>query len=130
MERALGACAWACVCGVVAAAETPQTPQQACRTLEEALCEETTLLARVVDKASAEALVPELRDCLERLAAMRGTDEPALWSYIDNTPDAKTRMVDVMERLARQFNRLEREGFFDCAELADALAPQLQNPVE
>ena len=123
--RGLAACA--CVCAVAAAAETPQ---QACRALEDALCEETALLARVVDKASAEALVPELRDCLAKLEAMRGAGEAALWRYIDNTPDAKTRMVDVMERLARQFNRLEREGFFDCAELADALAPQLQSPAE
>lgn len=118
----IGACA--CVCSAA------ETPQQACRALEEALGAETALLARVVDKASAEALVPELRDCLERLAAMRGAGEAALWSYIDNTPDAKTRMVDAMERLAREFNRLEREGFFDCAELADALAPQLQSPAE
>ena len=125
MVRAVAACA--CLCAVAAAAETPQ---QACRALEVALCEETALLARMVDKASAEALVPELRDCLAKLAAMRGAGEGALWRYINNTPDAKTRMVDVMERLARQFNRLEREGFFDCPELADALAPQLQSPVE
>lgn len=119
---------WMAACACVCSAA--ETPQQACRALEEALCAETSLLERMVDKASAEALVPELRDCLDKLAAMRGEGEEALWNYIDNTPDAKTRMVEVMERLARAFNRLEREAFFGCAELADTLAPQLQSPAE
>ena len=124
--RAWPLLAVACVCVCPAA----ETPQQACRALDETLCAEISLLERVVDKASAEAVVPELRDCLAKLAAMRGEGENALWRYIDNTPDAKTRMVEVMERLARQFTRLEREGFYDCAELAGILAPQLQSPVE
>lgn len=120
-----GACV--CVCSAAVAAETPQ---QACCALEEALCRETALLAGVTDASSAAAVLPELRACLQGLAAMRGADEDALWNYIDNTPGVKTRLAEAVQRLAIQFQRLEQAEFYRCTELADALAPQLQSPAE
>ena len=121
----IGTCV--CLCSAAVAADSPQ---QACAALEEALVEETTLLAGVTDAESAAAALPQLGACLARLSAMRGTNEDALWSYIDNTQDVKTRLVEVMERLAAQFTRLEQAGFHGSAELEAALAPQLQSPGE
>lgn len=118
-----------CVC-LCAAAVAAESPQQACAALEGALAEETAVLAGVTDAASAAAALPQLRACLDKLAAMRGTDEGALWNYIDNTQDVKARMVEVMERLAAQFHRLEQAEFYGCTELGAALAPQLQAPGE
>ncbi|MDO4221087.1 MAG: hypothetical protein Q4C88_03060 [Akkermansia sp.] len=120
-------CACVCVCAPALAAGAPQ---QACAALEQALAEENALLAGVTDAASAAAAVPQLHACLEKLASMRGEGENELWSYIDNTPDVKTRLVEVLERLAAQFRRLEQAEFYRCAELQSALAPQLHTPEE
>ena len=120
------ALAWVCASAAVAA----ETPQQVCRALEEALCRETALLAGVTDAASAAAVLPELRACLQSLSAMRGGDEEALWHYIDNTPGVKARLVEAVQLLAIQLQRLERAEFHRCAGLAEALAPQRQAPAE
>ena len=116
----------ACLCSAAA----QETPQQAGGALLKELTAETTLLEGVTDEASAQAALPELRACLERLAAMRGGDEAALWAYINNTPDVKTNYIEQLARLAVQFTRLEKAGFYNCAELQAALAPQLQAPAE
>lgn len=126
MDRPTVFCACVCACTAAAA----ETPQQACDALEQALEEENAVLADIADAASAAAALPQLSACLEKLAAMRGKGEDALWSYIDNTPDVKTRLVEALERLAGQFRRLEQAEFYGCAELQSALAPQLHAPGE
>ena len=120
-------CACVCACAPAVAVDAPQ---QACAALEQALAAENDLLAGVTDEVSAAAVLPQLRACLENLASMCGKDEDALWNYIDNTPDVKTRLVEVLERLAAQFRRLEQAEFYQCAELQSALAPQLHTPEE
>lgn len=116
-----GACV--CVCSAAVAAETPQ---QFCDDLEQALAEEVDVLAGVIDAASASTALPHLHACLGMLKAICSGDEGVLWNYINNTAGAKTRLVEVLERLAIEFRRLEQAEFYGCAGLREALAPQLQ----
>lgn len=110
--------------GLVQAAEAPASYRELISLLQQ----ELSLLASVEDAASAAAVAPELSQVLEALATMeqRGTKAGALWEYMDNTAGAKAPLIEILQRLAIQFQRLEKCRFWECAELRALLRPQLE----
>lgn len=117
----------ALACAVACAAQAEQE-EEAYSRLCSGLAEQVSALSGVSDGASASAVVPELRRCLSALAVLqKETEAPTLWHYIDNTPGKKQALVELLQRLCLQFNRLEEAGFYGNAELESLLSQQL-NP--
>lgn len=104
------------------------TEADACRALSEGLRREAELLASVQDADSAARTVAPLGEVLRELAVLRdGTDDNALWNYIDSTDEVKPELMARIRCLSVQFSRLEKARFYGCRELGRLLAPQL-NP--
>lgn len=106
------------------AAETDPM-QKVCERLIAALEQETEALESINQPADIPAGLEKLRASLQALQELFAEDETLLWQYIDNTPGAKQPIVDVLEELALQFARMEKENFFSNAELREVLAPQV-----
>lgn len=96
-----------------------------CERLVAALSDEVAALESVNSAADAPAGAEKLRASLKKLEALFEVDEMLLWQYIDNTPGAKQPIVDVLELLAVQFGRMEKNQFFGNDELRRLLAPQV-----
>ena len=116
-----------CLCAPALAQEN--SPAARCTALTAALQQQLDSLVSVRDTATARAALQPLQATLGTLAAMdtAAEAEKALWTYIDNSAEAKARLVEILQRTAAEFTRLEKADFFGCAELADLLRPQLQN---
>lgn len=91
-----------------------------------ALEQEVLALEQIDQPADAAAAVAELRAALAAQQELLSVDQNALWLYIDNTKDKKQAMVDILVRLALQFQRIEKAAYFDNAELKELLAPQVE----
>lgn len=103
------------------------TEQDAYRRLCSGLREEVQLLSGIVDEPSAQSAVEPLRRVVSELAAMNDTvDENELWRYIDNTPDVKQTLIEQIELLFVQLQRLEEEQFYHSESLQEVLAPLLK----
>ncbi len=48
-----------------------------------------------------------------------------LWRYIDNTPHLKGALIELVQKIALEYQRLEKASFFSSDELRILLAPQL-----
>lgn len=102
------------------------TEQDAYARISEGLREEVRLLTGVTDAESARAAVEPLRRTMHTLAALNDeVDERELWRYIDNTPNLKQPLIEEMERLFVQLQRLEKAECYHCEPLQELLAPLL-----
>lgn len=108
-----------------AAAVQAATPAETCAALCAALGQEVELLQQVTDAASAKAVLSDLRKSMEAQQRLFSADDKELWEYIDNTDGAKQPLVELLQRLAGQFTRLEEVKFYDCAELKEQLYDQI-----
>lgn len=118
----------ACVCAAVAAQAA--TPAETCAALCEALGQEVALLQRVTDAESAKAVLGDLRKSMAAQRDLFSADDKELWEYIDNTDGAKQPLVELLQRLAAQFSRLEDAKFYNCAELKEQLYDQILTDME
>ncbi len=112
----------------VALAET--SPEVVCRQLRAALSNELSALASMQDAASTEAALPKLEAALVEMAEMdrSAAAEKSLWGYIDNTQGVKAPFVELLERLAIEFARLENASYYGSEKLRQLLAPQVIPP--
>ncbi len=115
--------------GIVAVAQAA-APAETWQSLCDALKQEVELLKSVKDKESAESVLRPLRRSLEKQGDLFSADDSELWEYMDNTEDAKTPLVELLERLAGQFTRLEEVNFYDCDELRELLYEQILTDAE
>lgn len=113
-----------------AAAAQAATPAETCAALCEALEQEVTLLQRVTDAASAKEVLSDLRKSMNAQQELFSADDKELWEYIDNTYGVKQPLVELLQRLAGQFTRLEEVKFYDCAELKEQLYDQILTDME
>ena len=94
--------------------------------LLQALTTEVTILHGITDEASAGASLKQLEGHLRGMAQLRRTtDETALWRYIDNTPDIKAPLVEQIELLFVELQRIEKARFFRCVRLYQLLRAQV-----
>lgn len=96
-----------------------------CDRLVAALEQETEALESIESAEDAPAGVEKLRASLAALKELFSEDANELWLYIDNTEGVKQPIIDVLEKLALQFARLEKAEFYGNAELRETLAPQV-----
>ena len=107
------------------------TEQDAYARLASGLKEEVQVLAGITDATSAAAAVPALSSVLQKLAALsEQVNEKELWLYIDNTPDLKQPLVEEVEKLFVQLQRLEEARCYACKPLQSLLAPILKAPAD
>lgn len=92
-----------------------------CQRLEAALEAQVTALSDVRDAASAAEALPAIRQSLADQKALFGVDERELWNYIDHTDEVKTPLMRVLQRMAAQIDRIEKENYFGCEELKKLL---------
>lgn len=102
---------------------------EACNRLYQSIEQLVESLESVQDASDASAAVPGVRDAVNTQQELLSTDAAELWRYIDNTPNAKQPLVDMLERLAVQFARLESTDYWGSAELREMLSPQLVEDV-
>lgn len=102
------------------------TEQEAYDKLGAYLRSEATLLASIEDEASANAALPELKRVMDELKSLNTQiDEQQLWSYIENTPDIKQPLIETVERLFVELQRLEKAKFYSVQPLMKQLRPML-----
>lgn len=118
----------ACICAAVAVQAA--TPAETCAALREALKQEVELLQSVTDTESAKAVLSDLRKSLKAQKELFCADDKEVWEYMDNTMGAKQPLVELLQRLAGQFTRLEEAKFFNCAELKELLYDQIITDME
>ena len=99
-----------------------------CDRLVTALEQETEALESISSPDDVPAGLEKLRASLAALKALFAEDAEELWLYIDNTAGVKEPIIEVLEKLAIQFARMEKAEFFGNAELREALAPQVLVP--
>lgn len=94
------------------------------------LQEELQILSAISDTATAKAAVKPLSNTLTLLAQrVEGVSDKELWSYIDNTQDNKLPLIELVQKLTVQFQRIEKAKFFGSHELRETMLPQLRpNP--
>lgn len=94
--------------------------------LRQGLEQEVALLSSVKNAATAQSTLSALREHHARLTAMKSECPRAeLWRYIDNTPHLKGALIELVQKIALEYQRLEKASFFSCDELRTLLAPQL-----
>ncbi len=93
--------------------------------LDSAITQVVQALESIEQPQDADRAVAEVRAGIQAQQELLSVDEKALWQYIDNTDNAKQPLVDMLERLALQFARLEQSDYFGNAELRALLSPQL-----
>ena len=91
-----------------------------------AITTEVTILHGITDEASAASSVEHLESHLLLMAQLRkSTDETALWRYIDNTPGIKAPLIEQLEFLFVELQRIEKAEFFHCERLQQLLRVQV-----
>lgn len=84
------------------------------------------LLAAIDATSSAAAAVAPLRENLQRMAELRDrVRADALRLYLDNTPETKTPFIELLQKTAVEFKRLDDADCYGCTELSSLLAPQM-----
>ncbi|MBR1982664.1 MAG: hypothetical protein IKA23_07930 [Akkermansia sp.] len=109
---------------VLYAAETDPMAD-ACKRLYQSMEQLVETLESIQAASDASAAVPGVREALGVQRELLSVDAAELWRYIDNTANAKQPLVDMLERLAVQFARLEATDYWGCAELRELLSPQM-----
>lgn len=107
------------VLNVVAADDAAQA--SVCQRLEAALEAQVAALSGVRDAASAAEALPAIRQALADQKALFGVDERELWNYIDHTDEVKIPLMRVLQRMAAQIDRIEKENYYGCEELKKLL---------
>jgi len=116
----------ACGCLLTCVAEAAVPASEVYPRLRQALEQEVTLLSGVKNAETATSTLPALREHHARLTAMKSECPPAeLWRYIDNTPHLKGALIELVQKIALEYQRLEKASYFSCDELRTLLAPQL-----
>ena len=92
-----------------------------CQRLEAALEAQVEALSDVQDAASAAEALPAIRQSLADQKALFGVDERELWNYIDHTDEVKIPLMRVLQRMAAQIDRIEKENYYGCSELKKLL---------
>lgn len=100
--------------------------EQACARLTSALEQQVVALEGITDTASSQQAVPTIRESLRVLEDLFSVGETAMWQYIDHTEGVKLPLIELMQRLAVQFGRLEETSYFGNAELKVLLSPQME----
>lgn len=98
---------------------------ETCDRLLAALEKEVEALESIGSAADAQAAVAPVRASLLEQEDLFAVDAKELWTYIDNTAGVKQPLVDMLIRLAIQFNRASAANFYDNAELRSLLSPQV-----
>lgn len=101
--------------------------EDVCADLQAGLQRQVELLLTVKDAAGAEAVLAPLRENMSALAALNGrVPQDRLWLYIDNSPQVKAALIEQLQRLSVELQRLETGKFFGCAGLRSQLAPMVK----
>lgn len=95
-----------------------------------ALNQEVAALEKIEEPADAAGVVEEVKAALTAQKELLAVDAKELWQYIDNTEGKKQPLIDVLERLALQFGRLEKTNYFDSADLRSLLSAQIEENLE
>lgn len=95
----------------------------------DALNQQTEALEDIETSADAAEAALSVMDAQRVLKELMSVDEKALWDYIENTEDKKKDIIDIMVRLALQYDRLKKNNYFDNADLKELLSAQIEfNP--
>lgn len=100
------------------------TEQEVYHKLASALHREVNLLASIVDKDTAQAALPELRQVVAELKSLHEqVNSEQLWRFIENTPDVKQPILEDAERLLVELQRLETARCYAVRPLYALLRP-------
>ena len=92
-----------------------------CQRLEAALEAQVDALSDVRDAESAAEALSAIRQSLADQKALFGVDERELWNYIDHSDEVKIPLMRVLQRMAAQIDRIEKENYYGCEELKNLL---------
>lgn len=95
-----------------------------------ALEQKVEALEKIEQPSDAAAAVEPVRSALAALKELLTVDQQELWLFIDNTRDKKQALIDLLDRLALQYSKLETSGYYGNAELNEMLAPQIEVDTE
>ncbi len=95
-----------------------------------ALEQKVEALEKIEQPSDAAAAVEPVRSALAALKELLTVDQQELWLFIDNTRDKKQALIDLLDRLALQYSKLETSGYYGNAELKEMLAPQIEVDTE
>lgn len=110
----------------VACVAQAATEEEVCARLLAGLEEQVELLSSVNDPAGAESVIAPLRENMAALSALNGqVAESRLWLYIDNSQEIKLPLMEQLQLLSVQLQRLAKAGFFGSRELKAQLAPMI-----
>lgn len=102
------------------------TEEEVCAQLQAGLEKQVELLSSVQDAASAKAVLAPLRENMAALAALNGqVSEDRLWLFIDNSQDIKLQLMEQLQLLSVQLDRLTRSDCFGNRELKIMIAPMI-----
>ncbi len=104
-----------------------QSVEEAYAKLKSGLEEELQILTSITNTDEAKAAVPQLRTTLSALATpVPGVSDKELWYYIDNTTDHKLPLIELLQKLSVQFQRIQKAKYFGCYDLNETLMPHMR----
>lgn len=105
-----------------------QSEQAVYQKLLDGLRTEVRILSSITDADSAHTALPELKKTMQALEALNNeVEEKQLWNYLENTTDVKQPLLDELERLFGELQRIEKARYFGSKQLMQQLAPMV-NP--
>lgn len=103
-----------------------QAEQSAYEKLAQGLHEEVQILSRICSAETAHEKLPALKQAVAALKSLQQeTDSQQLWRYIENTQGLKEPLINAVELLFIELQRLEKARFYGVKELAQLLRPML-----
>ena len=107
----------------------PPSPEirQAYEQLAVGLKNEVRLLDSIRDTTGTQGALAPVKKQLNQFADQRKKiDEEALWRYINNTPDLKQPLIETLELLFLQLQRLKQANYYGNAKLRQLLSVQFK----
>ncbi len=94
--------------------------------LQAALEKEVLALESIRTPAEVNAVLDEIRSSRKEQKNLFSVDEKDFWLFIENSVSLKESLVELLERLAIQYDRMAKNEYFGSAELKGLYASQIE----
>ena len=98
--------------------------------LQAALEKEVLALESIQDPAEVNAALDVIRSSRTEQKNLFSVDEKDFWLFIENSISLKEGLVELLERLSIQYDRMLKNDYFDSSALRELYAPQIEVQVE
>lgn len=98
--------------------------------LQAALEKEVLALESIQAPAEVNAALDVIRSSRTEQKNLFSVDEKDFWLFIENSISLKEGLVELLERLSIQYDRMLKNDYFDSSALRELYAPQIEVQVE